>query len=275
MSKLPEEKGIRLQIVIFLHLPKAAGSTLGSILERQYGQDRVLKLYDSFYGEELEALSPDRLERLRAIMGHFYFGAHQYSSKPATYVTFLRDPVKRVSSHYRYVQGDPGHYLYPVAQQHSLKEYVLHCGKAEPNNDQTRLLAGKDCALEDGTWSIEMLPAAKRNLKESFSTVGVVEEFDRSLILMKRVLGWRIPFYVKQNVSRPHKKDGGLDPDTVRVIQAHNQLDADLYVYAKSLMSKQLRDHGEALERELRLFNLLNSAYGMLNGMSMKVVDRS
>jgi hypothetical protein len=270
MSKAPGVHEVLQDVVIFLHLPKSAGSTLVHILERQYGQDKVLKHYDSFYGEGVAELPEDRKENLRALVGHFYFGAHQSMSKPATYITILRDPVKRIISHYHYVRREPSHYLYPVAQKLTLSEYVIHCGNAEPNNDQVRLLSGREHALDDGTWSEAMLPTAKKNLRESFSVAGLVEEFDRSLILMKRILGWSIPFYVKQNVSRFNKEEGRVDPETIRVIRAYNELDADLYAYARHLLAEQVRCHGGSLERELRLFRTLNALYGRLNAITAK-----
>jgi hypothetical protein len=51
-----------------------------------------------------------------------------------------------------------------------------------------------------------MLDIAKRNLASHFAVIGITEEFDRSLILMKRRLAWRHPFYTSQNVSREPKK---------------------------------------------------------------------
>ncbi|HEX9617156.1 MAG TPA: sulfotransferase family 2 domain-containing protein [Anaerolineales bacterium] len=261
-------------VLIFLHLPKAAGSTLARIIERQYGQGNVLRLYESIRGEEVATLSPERKENLRALIGHFYFGAHIYVTRPATYITILRDPVQRIISHYYYVRREPSHYLYPAAQQLSLCEYVIHCGKAEPNNDQTRLLAGSEHALEDGTWSAEMLPAAKVNLRDHFSVVGLVEEFDRSLILFKRVLGWRSPFYIKQNVSRRHAGNGGIPEEAIRVIRTYNEMDIHLYAYARQLLDEQARLDGESLERELRLFRTMNAIFGRLNGIKAAAAGR-
>src|SRR5689334_6319058 len=129
-------------VLIFLHLPKAAGTTLTQIIERQYGASAILPLYDSSFGEELTVLSSSRMDNVRVVTGHVYFGAHAFLSRPSTYITMLRDPIDRVISHYYFVRGDPSHYLYDHAQKLSLKEYVEFCDRQEPNNDQTRLLAG-------------------------------------------------------------------------------------------------------------------------------------
>src|SRR5439155_16537110 len=131
-------------------------------------------------------------------------------------------------------------------------------------NDQTRLLAGKDYASRSGACSHEMLAAAKRNLRDHFAVVGLTEDFDRSLILMKRVLGWSYPFYIRQNVNhrRPQKED--IPGETLRVIQAYNELDCELYRYGKELFQEQIRDQAAAFERELRMFKKLNGSRSKL-----------
>src|SRR4030095_2657311 len=127
------------RLIIFLHLPKTAGSTLARIIERQYKANAILHLYPSSFGEELAAIPQNRMELVRIVMGHLYFGAHAFLSQPCTYLTMLRDPVDRVISHYNYVRHQPSHYLYHEACRMSLRDYVEFCGRQEPNNDQTRL----------------------------------------------------------------------------------------------------------------------------------------
>src|SRR5206468_13017876 len=162
--------------------------------ERQYGSNRILPLFESMLGEELAAIAQNQMDRLRIVTGHLYFGAHEFSARPCTYITMLREPIDRVISHYYFVRHDPSNYLYELARKMSLKEFGESCGRQEPNNDQTRLLAGPCHTAGFGICSDEMLDIAKRNLAEHFAAVGISEEFDRSLMLMKRILGCRNPF---------------------------------------------------------------------------------
>ena len=260
-------------LIIFLHLPKTAGTTLARIIDRQYDSSRILPLHESMFGNELSALSQNHLDRLRIVMGHLYFGAHTFAARPCTYITMLREPIDRVISHYYFVRHDPSNYLYELARKVSLKEFVESCGRQEPNNDQTRLLAGPGHSARFGICSDEMLDIAKRNLAEYFSVVGVTEEFDRSLILMKRILGWSTPFYTKQNVSQHHLRKVNIPLETLRVIQAYNELDIELYSYARKLFRKQVCLQGDFFDLETQIFRTLNASYGRLHLFMSSTID--
>jgi Sulfotransferase family len=249
-------------LIIFLHLPKTAGSTLRGIIGRQYGSRSILPLYESSFGEELAAIAPNQMDRLRVVMGHFYFGAHISLSKPSTYITVLRDPIDRVISRYYFARRSPKDELYAAVREMSLKEFAETC----VDNDQTRLLAGKYDGSSFGTSSDdEMLNIAKRNLAKYFAVVGITEEFDRSLILMKRILGWRNPFYIRRNVTRGRPRKDEFPQETLHVIQANNELDLELYRYAKKLFQEQIRSQSPSFENELQRFKKLNGAYGGLH----------
>lgn len=245
-------------ILIFLHIPKTAGSTFVSVLEREYGHASVLDLYDSTSGDEVAALTPEEMGRTRVVVGHFYFGVHERLPGPCHYVTFLRDPVERVVSHYRFVQRHPEHYLHEAASTLNLAEYVRSCGTAEPNNDQTRLLAGRELASCDGGSSPAMLPVAKRNL-DRHAAVGLTEAFDASLLLMRRTFGWSRPFYVSRNIGDRHEE---VNRDTREVILSHNELDTELNRYGRERFENEIRSQREAFARELRVFRRLNRVYG-------------
>jgi len=88
--------------VIFVHLPKCAGSTLNRILLRQYKLSETYALAgrsvrDSFL--ELKRLPEEKKGGIRLLYGHMHFGLHEHLPQPCVYFTLLRDPVERVISH--------------------------------------------------------------------------------------------------------------------------------------------------------------------------------
>jgi hypothetical protein len=249
-------------MLIFLHLPKTAGSTLAEILERQYTPRGIVRLYESSADEVVASLPPSGFAHANAIMGHFRYGVHRYVPGPTTYLTVLREPIDRVISHYYYVRNDPTHYLWELAQHVDLREFVVACGTQEPNNDQVRLLAGSKSDSVSLAHGRELLIAAEQHLRDHFPVVGLTEDFDRSILLMKRALGWRLPFYARRNVGKARPRKAVVSAEALDVIRTYNQFDLELYNYACDLLACQAKASGPSLTNELRRFKWLNRIYG-------------
>lgn len=110
MTELTSE-GVRgySSTLIFLHIPKTAGRTLEKILEREYAAEFTYNIYgyDQSILEAAKQLSllPNRqLRSIRLIKGHYNFGLHKLLPQGARYITFLREPIDRIVSHYFYVK---------------------------------------------------------------------------------------------------------------------------------------------------------------------------
>ena len=221
--------------VIFLHIPKAAGTTLHDILERQYAREEIFNIVGPRDVREkaLGSLPESERRRLRLVKGHMHFGVHEYLPNPSTYITVLRHPVERVISHYYYVRRTPRHYLYEtvVGDDLSLEQYVFDQVSLELNNGQVRTIYGaKHVDVPYGACTPEMLTAARANLREYFSVVGLAERFDETLLLMQQQLGWRrSPVYVRKNVTKSRRARADVPASVIRRIEADNALDLELY----------------------------------------------
>jgi hypothetical protein len=251
-----------LPLLVFLHIPKTAGSTLIDIIRRQHPPETILMEHQPTFDERMQALPRERIDQLRVMMGHLWFGVHASVPRPVTYSTFLRDPVERIVSHYYYVRREPAHPMHAASLRMSLRDYVGSGCSTELQNDQTRLIAGIAMA-ESGASGTELLAAAKSNLTQRFAVVGLTEEFDRSLILMKRAFGWSNPFYLRRNVSR-HPAKAQLPDDTLRVVEQHNALDIELWKHGHACFQERVRRQDPSFEKEVRRFKTLNASYGRL-----------
>lgn len=259
--------------LVFVHVPKTAGTTLKRVFAREYGHESLFKTLPE---EDLEGtvarfrdLDHEDRSRVRLIQGHMPFGIHQVLGEPVQYVTMLRNPVDRVVSHYYYARRLPEHYLHDAIRAGmTLKEYVTTAGgglSLELDNGQTRSIAGAPHhLLEVGACTEEMLELAKQNLDRHFGAVGLLERFDESLLVFRRAFGWGIPFYVRRNVTRNRPRVREIDADTLAVIEDHNRLDMELYRYATQRLDDRIRQLGPGFQLELRSFEALNRLYNWI-----------
>ncbi|HEX8649823.1 MAG TPA: sulfotransferase family 2 domain-containing protein [Pyrinomonadaceae bacterium] len=266
--------------LLFLHIPKAAGTTLHSVIERQFAPSVTFTISGAGSPQgikEFISLPPEQRERIRLLKGHMPYGLHKYLSVPATYITMLRDPVDRVISHYYFARKNPAHYLHQevTSKKMTLADFVGSGLSTELTNDQTRLISGVEkvnTRLLDGTErrtlradpepvTREMLEIAKRNLREHFAAVGLFGSFDESLLLFKKVLGWTNVYYVRLNVTKDRPAKRQVPGEERALIERYNELDLELYEYARLRFEEAIRAEGAGFQHELRSFQRKNRLY--------------
>jgi hypothetical protein len=171
--------------IIFVHIPKAAGTTLHRIIEQHYPRQNVYSTNPSLLNpeasiEHFKQLPLERRAQIRMLKGHLPFGLHDYLPGPTTYFTLLREPVDRVVSFYYYVRQSTQHYLHEqvLARDLTLQQYIASCLTTSNDNFQVRLLSGAHHEVPYGQCTPAMLETAKRHLQEHFSVVGLSEQFD-------------------------------------------------------------------------------------------------
>ena len=235
--------------LIFLHIPKTAGTSFLDVLKRVYPTDGVYEIYGEISDriEKLQALPELERRKINCLSGHYKFGLHEDLPGSATYVTFLRDPVERVISHYYYVRRFPGHRLNSAITEDgvSLRGYVDL--DPELSNGQVRMIADG----EDDTPQDELLEQALQNLQNRFPVIGITERFDTSVTVMSHCFDWPSAsvYYWKRNVSSSRPSVQEIDPDVRQYIESKNQVDRALYERA----SEWLDEHVEKMGADFRL----------------------
>lgn len=242
----------RMRTVIFLHIPKAAGSTLHAVLRRKYPKHQI---YDVSTAQlpAFHALPLQRRAELALVKGHMPFGIHEHIPNDFTYITLLRDPVERAISHYYYVLRRTTHNLHDRMKRMELEDYVTSGITHEMDNGQVRLLSGHDDDLPFGGCGEQHLREAIGNLREHFSVVGLAERFEESLLLMQHALGWiTAPYYVKRNARLGRAPE--IPAAVRRRIADVNRFDIALYDYGRALFEAQTREvpHLERRHRSYR-----------------------
>jgi len=256
-------------LLIFVHIPKTAGTTLGSLIARQYNVDNIFFCHPerSVTGktpEDFQLLPLEDRLKYKVISGHLSFGLHERLDDPCTYIAVLRDPVDRAISHYYYVRKRKDHYLHDkvMSENLTLEEYVTKGVTLEMDNGQTRMLVGDmGYATPFGECPPEFLEQAKRNIREKFAVIGTSERFDETLLVAKKVLGWSMPLYISWKVTRDRPKRQEISPEVAEAIRQQNTLDIELYQYVDELLDEMLAKHVKFLGLKLAWFRFLNRLY--------------
>lgn len=257
--------------VFFLHLPKTAGTTMRRVLDREYRNVRRYEIGEDVTGDirTFRSRPWDANNAPRLVQGHMSYGLHEFVPGPSAYVTVLREPIRRALSDYHYVTSTPGHPIHEHVKDMSLVEYFESGITGQLSNGQVRLLSGDHLPEDRGVPSNRRMEKAdfdraRANLDDNFAAVGVQERFDETLLLFRRRLGWRWPFYVRENVtSRPYRREDIPDGDLARLREL-NLLDIELYDAVRDKFDRVIAAEGGAFARDLAAFRVLNRAWGFL-----------
>jgi hypothetical protein len=232
--------------LIFLHIPKTAGTTLNRIIEWQY-DPRLIYTVDPYQIRatvgRLRTLSEGRRRRLQVVRGHLIYGVHDCLPQGGTYITMLRDPVKRVLSSYQFILRRPLHPLHRKlkAKGIGVEEFLTYT--ANRQNLQTKMLAGVPYV---GPCDDNTLQKAIAHAERDFTVVGLSERFQESLLMIAATYQWKIPYYENRKVSKSRPE---IDPAMIALIRQHNPYDLALYEYGQKRFEQDLRRHAEAMKQ--------------------------
>lgn len=221
-------------LLFFIHLPKTAGTTMLEMVTKEYAETERELLYHNEKEME-EKLRLDEEGRIKCVYGHYFFGLHSHVTRPYTYATILRHPIDRLLSLYYFKQPEI---------QMSITAF-LASDFPQVSNNMTQYLAGGSVDLG----------RAKENLQKHFSVIGLTERFAESVYLLKSTFGWtQIDSLWKSNVTpnRPHQEE--ISPEVIEIIKAQNELDLELYTFAKTLFEERIAALDAAAKKELEDF---------------------
>lgn len=244
--------------LIFLHIPKTAGTTINNILENNFPANSRFYINPSDTKEsraKLISMSDESKYDIRLLYGHMGFGWHNLLPTKCNYITFLRDPVERVVSHYNYVRFrlDHKHYLREIVEREKMgiSEYVSSGVCDELNNGQVRLLTGiEDCLqvpygkseFEYGFNNREYLDLVLSNFRGHFAFVGIQAAFDKSLVLLKHKhqLLNNIKYKAKNVGTKRYAMINPTEGD-LAIIRKLNSLDIELYNLTRTRFETEWR----------------------------------
>lgn len=250
-------------MLVFVHIPKTAGTTLHKIITHQYPNNKIFIRHDSDGPWDDAAVSALTTAHPQIVMGHLSVGLHE--KLPGTrYLTCLREPVSRIVSHYQHALNDPAHYLHEplVSRNLDLAEYVSSGLSGELANGTTRMLAG----VPDFHHSLvteETFQLALHNLRNRFDAVILSESFDSGLLLLADDLHWNTPWYIRRKIGKSRPEASKPDERTLRAIADHNRFDCQLHTWATRYFTERANSIPGHTQRVAR-FQKANQTYGKM-----------
>lgn len=259
------------QTVIHFHIPKAAGSTIDTILapcfreeERFHCGNNFTKL-NQFESNVHFSNMPDlEKAKYKYISGHVeYFLLHTFPEKHFSF-TILRNPLDRMLSMYYYILRAKTHHLHNTLKDNNLSviDFMEGAFWHEIDNGMCRRISGVCAKLPYGGCTEEVLNLAKFNLENNISFIGLQERFNESLfLLLYHLKSLDRLEYTKANVNQLRKMAREVPEEDKRAILRRNALDLELYAFARDVYAKRNKKFVEILRKPMQSF---------LNAMSLK-----
>jgi len=241
------------RMYLFLHIPKCAGTSVIQALSAVSSNRRLIvskspgsksqAMLDLQQELTTRNIDPNQLE---LIMGHdVFFGMHEISRQTPYYFTFLREPIGRYISHFRYLADcavDPQHSLHEYAKEIMIESGQLlsfenYCQRQQMSNLMTHYLAAanhpdrhsKRWQIADKQEVWELAEAALRKL----DLIGLVEELPIDLAKICHRL--QIPVSIP-NTNRSKSATERIESEQImQIVRFNNELDIRLYELAKQL----------------------------------------
>ena len=183
-----------------------------------------------------------------------------FPKQTSKYITILRNPVDNFESVFRYMQvgSSLGVGNGPDSLQTFLKNGVSFAKfksvKASPLVRNPLLY---DLGLSFKYY--QNLTAVNKYIQfldKEFDLVMIMDYFDESLVLMKRLLCWQMEdiLYLKLNERQDKEKDTILTDDVRENVKRWNKADVLLFEYFNKSFWKKIENEGENFYNELTIF---------------------
>lgn len=240
--------------LIFVHIPKAAGTTLNRFIEAQYSPSRIYTIGGYKPSEHIKKFvqfSEFRKNFYSVYKGHGAWALTNNLPSPFQAITILRDPISKAISTYNYTKSNPKHRNYKEANRLSFSDYIIGLEESTFQNPQVRELCSKSTQY-DSDISYSDLVEAKKNIETYFSVVGVTELFNESVALMCLKLGWTPHGIVTENVT-PSSQASQISIEDRRKLEDQLKLDIELYQWAKSRLDETLCQYSEEISSIVKI----------------------
>ena len=166
----------RRDTLLFMHIPKTAGTAFREVVARNYKQSQMLCIYGDppgFPSTYLGDIPLQQRARLQLVFGHFGYGIHCHMPQPCHYAALIREPGKRVWSHYLHLlrEAHPAVFLQGQSQDmpfQDIQDVLEQQASVHLDNLYVRTFCGlEEASLKPGAVNEEVYALARHNMQSS------------------------------------------------------------------------------------------------------------
>ena len=279
-------------ILIHLHIPKAGGAALNSMVQHGFRSDEIFDTTvvrsEQFNGLGLAPLeicrqliasfAPHELQRIRYVTGHLPMGLHRLFDGVAKYFTVVRNPVDRVISDFffRIQENEP---YCKEGKRLEFEEYVESRYDIYLRDYQVRIISGcpelegerPQLGMQTPGPAVERhhLEQAKRNIEEHFLTIAPLENMIEMALLVRIIYGWPmrrlLTEYKARTRGRPRRQD--VSPRALKIIEECNSHDLELYEWVDKRFAAQRQLFQPELSKDERVFGAVSRTLNTVGRM--------
>jgi hypothetical protein len=214
-------------MLVFVHIPKAAGTTLHHLLKRAVGINASMHAGKTYETQALREMPVEEAQEFKLISAHMIQPELEtICGSDAEYVTVTRDPVDRFISLYYFILSQTQHEQYNLYRDMSFEQFLE---KYETDkelffiNCQSRYICGENNAQK-----------AIDDIENKFLLTAPIEKFDQFIWNLFAIKKWVPITFSTSNKNKERPNIGEVSDDIKARILHLFQEDAIIHQYMMS-----------------------------------------
>ncbi|XP_062578156.1 galactose-3-O-sulfotransferase 2-like [Saccostrea cucullata] len=268
------------EAIVFLKTHKTGGSTIVNILQR-FGERHNLsialpkktygELRYNYFGDVGETLTRDHIfdphgnTSFNILCNHVIYNRTAFRKifkRKTFYFTILREPLSNFLSAINYYGLTDGYIRKMLNENISrpITNFFKNPRRYEPYNlyhsfTNNRQLLDLGFSPRENPRDLISIKTFIKAINNDFHFVMIMEYFDQSLILIKRILRWTFKdiLYMRQNKGRGMLATNITEEEKQKVYQ-WNRGDLMLYSFFLEKLKDKIKAEGQSLEKEVLTF---------------------